>query len=84
MLMRIVAWLGARMAKAGRPSKGPRRRVEGYVPESLAPAYRSAKEQSPYRDDTDFVAAIIAEYLGKPELRPQPTRVQQEVLDIPA
>jgi hypothetical protein len=70
------------MSKAGRPSKGPRERVVTRLPKPLADVVVQAKDESPYEHMSDFLAAIVADHFGRPELKPKPDRSQQEELPL--
>ncbi len=69
------------MSKGGRPSKGPRDRVVTRLPEPLAEAVREAAAESPYASQNDFIVALFADVLGRPEYKPTP-RMQQEELPL--
>ncbi len=72
------------MGKRGPKGKGPRERIEASVPPRLASVIDAAAAQSPYTTRNDFLVALFAEHFDQPDLKPRPTRVQREALDIPA
>lgn len=58
------------MGKRGPKGKGPRKEVRALVPEPLAAAVEEAAAASPYRFQNDFVTALIADAIGRPEFKP--------------
>lgn len=71
------------MAKPGRPSKGPRREVRGKIPDPLADVVDEVAAASGYADRTEWLTAVLADAVGRPEYKPA-LQHQQEALKIPA
>ena len=69
------------MTKAGRPSKGPRKRIAPRLPEPLADIVQSIAAESPYATENDIYVALFADLAGRPEYKPTP-KVQQEELPL--
>lgn len=71
--------------RGGRPSKGARDHLVSRPPEAVGARVRQRAREQGYEYVSDYIAAVLAEHEGMPELAPQPRKPRtQEALEIPA
>lgn len=72
-------------ARRGRPSKGARDHLVSRPHLAVGALVRQRAVEQGYDSVSDYIAAVLAQHEGMPDLAPQPTQPrQQEALDISA